>query len=109
MSWREELANELEKSLKELQKERLKEIEKKHSELRELTETWSRVIRALRGEVKLSEKEIRDLLCYNSLAYCCGLKKPCAYRDAARALLGITDEEYARLKEELDKKLHKVE
>ncbi|MHA1409119.1 MAG: zinc-ribbon domain-containing protein [Candidatus Odinarchaeia archaeon] len=51
------------------------------------------------------ENIISNLLCYKSLAYCCALDKPCANRDLALELLGISKSEYTELKEELDRKI----
>jgi len=39
------------------------------------------------------------LTCYGSLAYCCSLDKRCANRDRALELLGLTNEDYQKLKE----------
>jgi len=114
-SEREELARVLEEGLKNAEQEIQKEIEKireecenqikeKQRKLESMRKNVGWIIKALKGEIEPSEDEIRSLLCFKSLAYCCGLKKPCIYRDAARALLGISDEEFVRLKEELDRR-----
>jgi len=111
---REEMLEKVEKAVRALVEEYLEEAEKKVREAqqlrekaREVQEEWEWVIRALREE-EFDRKRVRKLLCYESLAYCCGLQKPCIFRDTAMALLGISEEEYERLKKELDEKLHGV-
>ncbi|MCD6513597.1 MAG: zinc-ribbon domain-containing protein [Candidatus Odinarchaeota archaeon] len=43
-------------------------------------------------------EEIMKLTCYGSLAYCCSPDFECAIRDEVLRLLGLTKEEYAKLK-----------
>ncbi|MGQ4834558.1 MAG: zinc ribbon domain-containing protein [Candidatus Asgardarchaeia archaeon] len=43
-------------------------------------------------------EEIMKLTCYGSLAYCCSPDFECAIRDEVLRLLGLTKEDYARLK-----------
>lgn len=45
------------------------------------------------------------LTCYGSLAYCCSLEKRCINRDKALELLGLTREDYRKLKEECHKRI----
>jgi len=45
------------------------------------------------------------LTCYGSLAYCCSLDKRCINRDRALELLGLTYEDYRKLKEEFHRKI----
>jgi len=45
------------------------------------------------------------LTCYGSLAYCCSLDKRCINRDRALELLGLTHEDYRKLKEEFHKRI----
>ncbi|MHA1721532.1 MAG: zinc ribbon domain-containing protein [Candidatus Baldrarchaeia archaeon] len=45
------------------------------------------------------------LTCYGSLAYCCSLDKRCINRDKALELLGLTHEDYQKLKEEFHKRI----
>lgn len=49
------------------------------------------------------ENEASAITCYGSLSYCCGLEKPCVERDLALKLLGLTKEDYKRLKSEFHK------
>lgn len=49
------------------------------------------------------EKEASAITCYGSLSYCCGLEKPCVERDLALKLLGLTKDDYRRLKNEFHK------
>jgi len=45
------------------------------------------------------------LTCYGSLAYCCSLEKRCANRDRALELLGLTNEDYQKLKEDFHRRI----
>jgi len=103
----EKTVQDIQEDIEEIKKEYERLIEEKQREAKSVQKSLGKMIKALKGEIELSEDEIRSLLCYKSLAYCCGLQKPCIFRDAARALLGISDEEYVRLKEELDRKFMK--
>lgn len=38
------------------------------------------------------------ITCYGSLAYCCGLEKKCAIRDEALRLLGLSEDDYLKIK-----------
>ncbi|MEM1657886.1 MAG: hypothetical protein QXX87_04995 [Candidatus Jordarchaeales archaeon] len=38
------------------------------------------------------------MTCYGSLAYCCGLEKKCATRDEALRLLGLSEDDYLKIK-----------
>lgn len=49
--------------------------------------------------------EILTLICYGSLAYCCGLKKPCVWRDSALNLLEISAKDYEKMKKEFHDKI----
>ncbi|MEM2155769.1 MAG: zinc-ribbon domain-containing protein [Candidatus Jordarchaeales archaeon] len=44
------------------------------------------------------------ITCYGSLAYCCGLEKNCATRDEALRLLGLSDEDYLKIKKYMHNK-----
>jgi hypothetical protein len=48
---------------------------------------------------KSSQERAMASLCHGSLAYCCPLSKRCAERDRALEVLGLTREDYERLKE----------
>jgi len=52
----------------------------------------------MKNKIKQAQKE----LCYKSLAYCCGLEKPCSHRDKALKALCLDKEDYKMLKEFLD-------
>jgi len=97
-----ELANALEKLVNEHVEEKKEEIKKITKDIETFLIKWDIIIRALRGEIELPEEEIRNLLCFKSLAYCCGLQKNCIHRDIVRALLGIDDERYVEMKNKLD-------
>jgi len=38
------------------------------------------------------------VLCFNHLAYCCGVDHKCGYRDELLKALGLTEDDYARYK-----------
>ena len=52
----------------------------------------------MKDKIKIAQKE----LCYKSLAYCCGLEKPCYDRNKAIKELGLTKKEYKILKDNFD-------
>lgn len=41
-----------------------------------------------------------SITCYENIGYCCGLSKPCIWRDSCRQVLGIDDETYVQVKKE---------
>jgi ribosomal protein L40E len=53
---------------------------------------------------KSPQEQAMVITCYGSLAYCCGLEKTCENRDKALELLGLTKEDYLRLKNHLHNK-----
>ncbi|MEM3586204.1 MAG: hypothetical protein QXO71_02685 [Candidatus Jordarchaeaceae archaeon] len=53
---------------------------------------------------KSSQEQAMAITCYGSLAYCCGLEKECENRDRALELLGLSKEDYLRLKNYLHNK-----
>ena len=53
-------------------------------------------------------KKLFSLLCYNNLAYCCGLEKPCYWRKAVLAILGVTSKQYKQWKEDMWKEFSKT-
>lgn len=53
---------------------------------------------------KSPQEQAMIITCYGSLAYCCGLEKTCENRDKALELLGLTKEDYLRLKNNLHNK-----
>jgi len=44
------------------------------------------------------------ITCYGSLAYCCGLEKKCTIRDEALRLLGLSEEDYLKIKKYMHNK-----
>lgn len=56
-------------------------------------------------------KELKSLLCYNDLCYCCKPKgygdggKNCMWRSAVLKLLGIPEDEFVRIKEKMNDEL----
>jgi len=50
-------------------------------------------------------EEILTLICYGSLAYCCGLNKGCVWRDSALNLLDVSTKDYLKLKKEFHDKI----
>jgi ribosomal protein L40E len=53
---------------------------------------------------KSPQEQAMAITCYGSLAYCCGLEKACENRDKALELLGLSKEDYLRLKNYLHNK-----
>jgi len=51
------------------------------------------------------QKAILSLLCYDDFGYCCGLSKPCLWRNAAMDLFGISPEKFKKVKEDAGKLL----
>ncbi|MBD3406781.1 MAG: hypothetical protein GF411_11760 [Candidatus Lokiarchaeota archaeon] len=49
---------------------------------------------------KSSQERAMASLCHGSLAYCCPLSKRCAQRNRALEMLGLTKEDYARIKDD---------
>jgi len=43
--------------------------------------------------------KVMGITCYANLGYCCGLDKVCIWRDSCRQALGISDRNYAEVKE----------
>lgn len=50
-------------------------------------------------------KTILSLVCYNNIAYCCGLQKTCIWRDAVLNLMKLTPEEYIKAKDQCQRYL----
>ena len=46
--------------------------------------------------------EIMKETCFNSIAYCCGLDKPCQDRDNVLNKLGLTKQRFVELKKVFD-------
>jgi predicted metal-binding transcription factor (methanogenesis marker protein 9) len=53
------------------------------------------------------DKNIKKL-CFYSLSYCCGLKKQCKMRDEVMQNIGLSTEDYIKLKDLFDKNLLKI-
>lgn len=51
---------------------------------------------------------IRDVLCFKTLAYCCGVDKPCPNRIRVMNALGISNEEYIKIKEDFEIKFREI-
>jgi predicted metal-binding transcription factor (methanogenesis marker protein 9) len=52
----------------------------------------------------LTEEDINKAMsvtCYENIGYCCGLAKRCLWRDSCRQALGIDDETYVEVKEQV--------
>ncbi|RLF38078.1 MAG: hypothetical protein DRN00_04830 [Thermoplasmata archaeon] len=82
----------------------------KEEEIRGTIEKWKKMVNLLKKD-KLSEEDIEEafgMLCFKSLAYCCGLEKKCPYRDTVLAILGITEEEYLEVKKKADEMFRKI-
>lgn len=53
-------------------------------------------------------KKIQKQTCFGSLAYCCGIEKPCPARDNAIKELGLTKEDFVELKKRFDMNLAEI-
>jgi len=84
-----EIINREEKRTKELldKLKLLKEIKKKEKK------TWEDVKRAM------------SINCFKSLSYCCGLEKPCLFRDVVLFSLGMSKDDFLEFKKRCDKVL----
>ena len=92
------------KIIEELEKQVEMYVKTKEEEMRRTTEKWRKIISLLKKE-KLSKEDVEEalgMLCFRSLAYCCGLEKKCPYRDTVLAILGISEEEYKEVKKKAD-------
>ena len=54
------------------------------------------------------KQEGLNLICYKSLAYCCGLSKPCLHRDTALAILEISKDKFKEIKNKMHKEFMEV-
>jgi len=53
-------------------------------------------------------KELFSILCFKNIGYCCGLEKPCVWRDSVLSILKIPREGYRREKEDFGYTLAKL-
>jgi len=78
--------------------------------------TYEDIIKRMRKALKLMDKykgkkkftdseleKIQSITCFHGLGFCCGLSKPCYFRDAALHILGISKEQFKREKEKWTK------
>ena len=49
---------------------------------------------------RVGKKTPRDMLCFKSLAFCCGLKKPCLKRDLYMKIYSIPKKDFSAIKKE---------
>jgi len=52
--------------------------------------------------------KIMEETCFGSLAFCCGLEKPCDSRSNVLKKLGLTEEDFLKLKKQFDENLIKL-
>lgn len=77
----------------------------KSTEKREQLEDYIRkleICREISEKEMLTEEDVTramSVTCYENIGYCCGLEKPCLWRDSCRQALGIDDETYVEVKE----------
>jgi len=73
-----------------------------------IREEYKPIIQKIRTIEKLKKSKRKNttffvnansLTCYQSLAFCCDIIKPCIWRSAALKLLGISDKEFKHLKD----------
>jgi len=102
--------NKLDKIIAELNAY-LNELSKEHeNEIAELTRRLV-IIEKHKDKKPNNENELKELfslLCFGNLAYCCGLKKSCYWRDAVLTILGITNKQYKQWKERMWKEFAKT-
>ena len=70
----------------------------KENEISEL----NKMVEMLEGKVE-SEQEVLNLTCWKSLAYCCSLERNCPQRDIALEVLGISKEDFTKIKKDAHK------
>ncbi len=92
-------------------KELVKQLIKEQEGIPGNEETVKKLKKALSLYDKKDYREISKFTCYGSLAYCCRSTaakergKECFWRDLTIDLLGLTKEEYEKLKDEFDEKI----
>lgn len=52
-------------------------------------------------KTKTDAKKAMSVTCYKNIGYCCGLAKDCIMRDSCRQALGIDDDTYIKVKENM--------
>ena len=62
-------------------------------------------IRLKQESSKGTPLELGKETCFGSLVWCCKVTKPCYYRDGTLSQLGLSNDEYMRLKKELSEKI----
>jgi len=82
----------------------------KRTKMLERREQLTDFIQKLEMLKEIDQKEMLDeedinramsVTCYENIGYCCGLTRPCLWRDSCRQALGIDDEAYVEVKEEV--------
>ncbi len=89
------------------ERERREEVEKALNEYREKLKTvedFAKIAEPKREDVE----RLFSVLCFGNLGYCCGLEKPCPFRDAVLEALRISPETYRRMKEDFGFRLAKL-
>lgn len=91
----------LKKTRQEMERYFKKEIDKINQESHGFNYKMGVVEKYLENKPKsLNElKQLYSILCFGSIGFCCGLSKPCVWRDFVRTILGINSTTYKKTKE----------
>ena len=80
----------------------------------EIREEYKPVIEKIRIIEKLKKSKKRNstffvnannILCYQSLAFCCDLIKPCIWRESCLKLLGFSNKDFSEMKDRFTRKI----
>ena len=94
------------KAIKMLEKH-LSDIDKEiEQQIKDKKEIWQKIniIQKYMSKSPITQdgiQEVFNLLCFKNIGYCCGLDKPCVWRDTVRYIFGITDEKFCAVKNKI--------
>ena len=80
----------------------------------EIREEYKPIIQKIRLVEKLKKSKKRNstffvnansLTCYQSLAFCCDLIKPCIWRESCLKLLGFSNKDFSEMKDRFTRKI----
>lgn len=92
-------------------KARIRQVEEEMGNgIRKAEELLGRLkyLKELSEKGNLTEEEVRramDFTCFGSLAFCCGTEKQCFHRDSTLEALGLTHEDFNRVKKDLTNRI----
>lgn len=73
-------------------------LEEKLAHQREQTRKLLKFISSKRALTRADVENAMKVLCFNHLAYCCGVNHKCGYRDELLNAVGLTKDDYAKYK-----------